>query len=89
MPTEPATIRVQATALETTWLRVHLDGALTFGNFLQKGDERLWEAERVVSIRIGNAAGLKLVVNGVEVKSLGKPGEVVLVEYTPDSLPQR
>ena len=64
-----------------------MDAELVFGNFLEKGDSRIWEAEREISIRVGNAAGLRLTVNGVELDSLGEPGEVVLVEYTLDSLP--
>ena len=93
-PTPPPTplpstpIRVEARALETTWLRVYLDGELVLGDFLQEGEYRVWEAEREVSMRIGNAAGLRLTVNGVEVGSLGGAGEVVVVEYTVDSLPE-
>ena len=86
-PTQPTFILVEAKALETTWLRVHVDAELVFGNFLEKGDSRTWEAEREISIRVGNAAGLGLTVNGVEVDSLGEPDEVILVEYTLDSLP--
>jgi len=69
-------------------LRVYLDGELVLGDFLQEGEYRVWEAEREVSMRIGNAAGLRLTVNGVEVGSLGGAGEVVVVEYTVDSLPE-
>lgn len=89
-PTPPPStpIRVEARALETTWLRVYLDGELVLGDFLQEGEYRVWEAEREVSMRIGNAAGLRLTVNGVEVGSLGGAGEVVVVEYTVDSLPE-
>jgi cytoskeletal protein RodZ len=89
-PTPPPStpIRVEARALETTWLRVYLDGELVFGNFMQEGEYRVWEAEREISLRIGNAAGLRLTVNGVEVGSLGGAGEVVVVEYTVDSLPE-
>ena len=89
-PTPPSNtpIRVEARALETTWLRVYLDGELVLGDFLQEGEYRVWEAEREVSMRIGNAAGLRLTVNGVEVGSLGGAGEVVVVEYTVDSLPE-
>jgi len=86
-PTRPTSILVEAQAIETTWLRVYLDGELVFGNFLQGGQTQLWEAEREVSIRVGNAAGLKLTVNGVEVGSLGEAGEVVEVEYNLDNLP--
>ena len=74
--------------MDTTWLRVYLDGELVFGNFLQKGEDRAWDAQRDISIRIGNAAGLRLTVNGVEQGSLGEPGGVVVVEHTPDSLPE-
>ncbi|HUV94818.1 MAG TPA: RodZ domain-containing protein [Anaerolineae bacterium] len=89
-PTPPPStpIRVEARALETTWLRVYLDGELVFGNFMQEGEYQVWDAEREISLRIGNAAGLRLTVNGVEVGSLGGAGEVVVVEYTVDSLPE-
>jgi hypothetical protein len=38
-------------------------------------------------MRVGNAGGLKLTVNGVEVGPLGKDGEVLDVRYNLDNLP--
>lgn len=81
-------VRVEIEVLARTYVDVKVDGEQVLVRILEAGEDQVWEAERRVSMRIGNAAGLRLVVNGVRVGPLGRHGEVVGVEYTLDNLPR-
>jgi len=54
---------------------------------LEPGEEYTWVGQESITIRIGNAAGLELTVDGEPVGPLGASGEVVDVSYTPAAAP--
>ncbi len=87
-PTLVSGIRVEGEALAETYVAVTSDGTATFEEMLAAAQTRVWTAKRAISLRVGNAAGLKLTVNGVAVAPLGGSGEVVTVQYTLDTLPK-
>jgi len=87
-PTQVAGVMVEATVTAATYVEVTADGERLLTATLQAGDDEAWTGEQSVALRIGNAGGIKLKVNGVEVPSLGASGQVVNVEYTLDNLPQ-
>jgi cytoskeleton protein RodZ len=80
-------IRVAAQVVAPTYIEVTLDGTRSTPVILQSGEDQIWEAQTSVALRIGNAAGIQLSVNGVDVGSLGASGQVIDVEYTVDNLP--
>ena len=84
----PSGIHVEAEATEETYLHVTVDGEMVFEEMLKKGDTQAFDAEQIIAIRVGNAAGLRVTVNGVEVGPLGEEDEVVDLEYTLDNLPE-
>lgn len=81
-------ILVQADLTAPTYLEVTRDGEEVFVGTLQEDDDRSWTAKNRIAMRIGNAGGISLTVNGVQVEPLGESGEVVEVEYTLGNLPQ-
>ncbi len=81
-------IHVEAEATEKTYLQVTIDGEMVFEEILEEGDIQTFDAEQTITIRVGNAAGLKVTVNGEEVGPLGEKDEVVDLEYTLDNLPE-
>ncbi len=86
-PTAWAGITVEATAEAPTWLSVQVDGQPAFTGTLQPGQASQWTAQASIALRIGNAGGLRLRVNGIEVPPLGASGQVVEITYTPETLP--
>jgi cytoskeleton protein RodZ len=80
-------IVLEVVATAPTYLEVRLDGALDYVGTLQAGQTRIWTAAERVELRIGNAGGITLRVNDVEVPPLGQPGQVIDVVYTLDTLP--
>jgi cytoskeletal protein RodZ len=85
--TQVTGIRVDIQVVAKTYVEVTLDGEQVYTGLLEKDDTRVWSAGREFVMRVGNAGGLKLKVNGVEVGPLGKDGEVLTVKYTLDNLP--
>jgi len=67
---------LQLSCTETSWVRVtNADGTL-FEGTMRAGDSKSVSSETDVTLRIGNAAGVTLVVNDQDYGSLGAPGEV-------------
>ena len=85
--TQESGIRVGAVVSATTYLKVLVDGQQVYEGILEPDESRIWTGRQVISLRVGNAAGLVLAVNDVEVPPLGEQGEVVDLEYSVESLP--
>ena len=86
-PTAIAGVRVESKLLGATYLEITADGERVYTGILNPGQDQIWTAKRAIALRIGNAAGIQLTVNGVVVVPLGAEGQIVDVEYTLDSLP--
>lgn len=73
---------VNALATDRSWVRVVSDGAVVFEGFVSAGDRQVWQGQRQVSVRVGNASALDLTVNGQSVGRLGNPGDVIERTFT-------
>lgn len=74
-------ITVVLTVSEESWLRVIVDGTRIFQGHMYPGDTGTWTAERELEIRIGNAGGVTVTVNGRDLGIPGRPGEVVTLRF--------
>jgi transcriptional regulator with XRE-family HTH domain len=75
---DDATLRMTIEADGASWLELHADSDRVFYGDFQAGTRKEFEAkEQFRFARIGNAAGLRITVNGVPVPRLGEEGEVV------------
>ncbi len=86
-PPPAGAVTVVARVIETAWVSVTIDGEQVLAETLEPGAEFTWVGQQTVDLRIGNAAGLELTVNGVAMGSLGASGEVVDVTYAPTTAP--
>ena len=66
-----------ARARESTWMSVRGDAAAGREVLLQAGQSARFEAERGFHVMVGNAGGVTLWLDGVELPLLGRSGEVV------------
>ncbi|MBW1678698.1 MAG: helix-turn-helix domain-containing protein [Deltaproteobacteria bacterium] len=64
-----------------TWMEIIIDNGPPFEVTLFRGDKVSWEGEEKIELKIGNAGGIKMVVNGILLKPFGKPGEVVKLVF--------
>ncbi len=56
-------------------------GVVLFSGQISKGDVKVFSSVKTLAIKIGNAGGLDLTVNGKKIGSIGAVGEVVDTSY--------
>lgn len=79
-PALPATmesILLRLDITERTWIRVTVDGEVVFEDQVTQDDSPLeWEADTEARLLTGNAAGVFVTINEIEIGRLGGRGEV-------------
>ena len=68
---------VDAKVVDRTWMEVWVDGQSVMAETVQAGYARSFTAEQQVRMRVGNAAGVQVVVNGATQGPLGVRGQAV------------
>lgn len=74
--TVAASSTLSVRALATSWLRVVIDGKAAFEGLVTAGSEKTFHG-RIATVRVGNAGGIEVAVNGRNLGTLGAPGTVV------------
>ena len=77
-----AAVRVELTADEPVWVLVRTDGKYLFSGTLGAKESRTFEAASTVLLRLGNAGGVTITLNGKSVGSVGPKGQVRTVQFT-------
>lgn len=65
---------------ETSWLRISIDGTVVLEGTLPKGAAKSFNG-KVADVRVGNAGGVRIAVNGKTQPPLGASGDVVERRY--------
>ncbi|HEV8132558.1 MAG TPA: helix-turn-helix domain-containing protein [Acidobacteriota bacterium] len=73
---EPSGLDLQVLVEEECWLSLSADGNIVDRRLLKKGEAFSYHAENKFEALVGNAGGIKLVVNGQEWEKLGNPYDV-------------
>lgn len=89
-PTSPikaeAPVVVEMEFQENSWFKLTADGSpVVNGEILSRGASRRYTANESINLSIGNAAGVTLRVNGQQVSSLGRNGQVRMLNITPNT----
>jgi cytoskeleton protein RodZ len=72
------------TATEETWLSVSSDGTPVFSGLLEANQTKTIEGREFAKLRVGNAAGLDVRLNGKPLGPLGAHGQVRDLAFTSD-----
>ncbi|HEX5227156.1 MAG TPA: DUF4115 domain-containing protein, partial [Bryobacteraceae bacterium] len=72
-------------AHEATWLSVSSDGKPVFSGTLQANESKSVSGREFAKLRVGNAAGIEVRLNGKLLGPLGARGQVLTVLFTPDN----
>jgi cytoskeleton protein RodZ len=72
-------------AREETWLSVSSDGKRLFSGVLAANQTKTVEGKDSATMKVGNAAGLEVRLNGKLLGPLGGRGQVLVVVFTPDN----
>ncbi|MGD2206961.1 MAG: DUF4115 domain-containing protein [Anaerolineae bacterium] len=62
---------------DTSWVQISVDGVRQFQGELEADTYKSWYGEERIELRIGNAGGVLVTVNGQNLGTLGGSGEVV------------
>ena len=72
-------------AREETWLSVSSDGKPVFSGTMLPNQTKTVEGKQFAKMRIGNAAGIEVRLNGKLLGPLGARGQVLTLVFTPDN----
>jgi cytoskeletal protein RodZ len=72
-------------AHEATWLSVSSDGKPVFSGTLRANETKTVSGKQFAKLRVGNAAGIEVRLNGKLLGPLGARGQVLTVLFTPDN----
>ena len=81
-PNPDSPVRVLVTADEPVWLLARTDGKYSFSGTLGANESRTVEASSTVELRLGNAGGVTIVLNGKSLGAIGPKGQVRTVQLT-------
>jgi cytoskeletal protein RodZ len=84
-PAAGSKILLDLMAREATWLSVSSDGKPVFSGILVANQSKTVESKEYAKMRVGNAAGLEVRLNGKLLGPLGRRGQVLVVVFTPDN----
>jgi cytoskeletal protein RodZ len=82
----PRALRVAFSASEPVWVSVKCDGTQAFVGTLEGTQIKTFDASSLVTVLVGNAGGLTILLNGKPVGPLGGHGEIQQVELTPSGV---
>ena len=74
---DAAHLTVDLTVTAPCWMTATVDGEKRLERLLQPGERQTIEVGRELSFTAGDAAAVKMTINGMEAKSLGRSGEVL------------
>jgi hypothetical protein len=72
-------------AHEATWVSVSSDGKPVFSGVMQPNQSKTVGGKESARLRVGNAAGIEVRLNGRLLGPLGARGQVLIVLFTPDN----
>jgi len=70
-------LELMAVARERTWVRVSVDGTPVSDLTLEPGDRRLWEANELFLLDVGNGGGLELYLDGEFIGTAGTGSRLI------------
>lgn len=80
--TAAASFEVRLDVVSRSWVKVEVDGTGVQESVLEVGVSKTYMAARRVTLRVGNAAGISVTVNGKAQPALGAEGDVVDRQWT-------
>ncbi len=80
-PTPAPRHRLAVRLVQRSWLRVAVDGQTKLEGIYPAGTSKSFTGKSA-DLRVGNAGGVTVSVNGAAAKPLGKPGDVVEQRYS-------
>src|SRR6266404_4856238 len=77
----PDHVQLDITVTEQTWLSVTSDGKQIFSGILRPSETKSLEGGESATLKVGNAAGLEVRLNGKPIGPIGGRGQVRVVKF--------
>ena len=77
-------LHIALTAEEPTWIRATANGKVVFSGVIQTHETKDLSAADTVTLRVGNAGGVSISLNGKAIPAIGPKGQVRVVQLSPD-----
>ena len=74
---EIKTLALTIKANENCWMRVIVDGKSQYQDILPAGQQKAFQAQEVIALKVGNAGGVALTINDNKLPPLGEGAAVV------------
>ena len=68
---------LDVTAIETTWLRIEMDEGVSEEVLMKPGETRKWTSRDGFGLKVGNAGGVRLVLDNRDIGVPGDKGHVI------------
>ena len=81
-PNPDATVHLEITADEAVWILVRADGKYAFSATMDAHTTRTVEGVKEVTLRLGNAGGVTISLNGKPIGPAGPKGQVRTIQFT-------
>jgi cytoskeleton protein RodZ len=81
-PNPGATVRVQLIAQEPVWVSAITDGKVSFMGTLASNESRWVDANDSVLLKLGNAGGINILLNGKPIGPVGPRGQIRTLQLT-------
>jgi cytoskeleton protein RodZ len=81
-PNPNATVHVQITAEEQSWVQARADGKFAFAVSMDAHTTRTVEGVTEVTVKVGNAGGVTILLNGKPIGPAGPEGQVRTLQFT-------
>jgi cytoskeleton protein RodZ len=75
-------VKVEITAAEPVWVMARANGKYVFSGTLEANQTKSVDANGTVTLRVGNAGGVNISLNGKPIGPLGPKGQVRDVQFT-------
>src|SRR6185437_13980677 len=81
-PGTPGAVHVELTATEPVWITARADGKYAFSGVINPNQTKTLDAAGTAELRIGNAGGVRISLNGKPIGEVGPRGQVRTVQFT-------
>jgi hypothetical protein len=75
-------VHVEIVAEEAVWVLARVDGKFAFSDTLAANTKRTLDGSNDVVLRLGNAGGVSITLNGKPIGSAGPKGQVRNLQFT-------
>jgi cytoskeleton protein RodZ len=81
-PATPGPVHVEIVAEEAVWVLARVDGKFAFSDTLAANTKRTLDGTNEVTLRLGNAGGVSILLNGKAIGPAGPKGQVRNLQFT-------